>query len=278
MTDTSPRWASVSARFTHGTATQVEIPSVIPDTKQDKEVFWTNTLVARLPELNGYSPCVAPCGDDSHGNHDVIVSLNCGDTIGIQVTELTYELERARKAQAEKFIAEVIACFRQRGLSSARKMLVHCFLPFVSGSRYVVPKVDLLADTTETFIRGSQERSVITVENTKVMFEWVNEGDLYVPSVAGIGISCDLDVLPRTLEMYCDAISCLCDKKMNSNSPWLLVWSTSFLRDKHWLGDKALEHMKATFSSSHFERVYFVESMDGAGFFEANLVVHAIKI
>jgi hypothetical protein len=267
----------MSARITHGTATPVEIPFIIPEKKQDKEVFWTNTLVSRLPELQAFNPSVAPCADDSHGNHDVIVSLNNGDTIGVQVTELTYELERARRAQAERFVAEAIACFTKRGLSSERRMLVHCFVPFISANRYVVPKIDLLADATETFIRGSQEHSVITVENTKVLFEWISEGELYVPSVAGIGIACDLDSLPRTLEMYCDAISCLRDKKAGSNSPWLLMWSTSFLRDKHWLGDKTIEHMKATFSSSPFERVYFVESIDGAGYFEANLVVHAIK-
>lgn len=277
MTDTSPRWASISGCITHGTATPVAIPRVIPEKKQDKEVFWTTTLVSRLPELQAFNPSVAPCADDSNGNHDVIVSLNNGDTIGIQVTELTYELERARQAQAERFAAEAIACFTKRGLSSERRLLAHCFVPFVSGNRYVVPKVNLLADATETFIRGSQEQNVITIEKTKVLFEWVDEGEFYVPSVAGIGISCDLDSLPRTLEMYCDAITCLRDKKINSNSPWLLVWSTSFLRDKHWLGAQTLEHMQVTFASSPFERVYFVESRDGAGWFEANLAVHAIK-
>jgi hypothetical protein len=277
MTDTSPRWASVSGCIAHGTATPVAIPCVIPEKKQDKEVFWATALVSRLPELRVFNPSVAPCADDSNGNHDVIVSLNNGNAIGIQVTELTYELERARQAQAERFAAEAIACFTKRGLSSARRLLVHCFVPFVSGNRYVVPKANLLADATESFIRGSQEQNEVTVERTKVLFEWVDEGEFYVPSVAGIGISCDLDSLPRTLEMYCDAISCLRDKKINSNSPWLLVWSTSFLRDKHWLGDQTLERMKATFSSSPFERVYFVESRDGAGYFEANLAIHAIK-
>ena len=140
MTDTSPRWASISGHITHGTATPVAIPSVIPEKKQDKEVFWATTLASRLPEMKAFNPSVAPCVDDSNGNHDVIVSLNNGDAIGIQVTELTYELERARQAQAGKFAAEVIECFAKRGLSSARRLLVHCFAPFVAGNRYVVPK------------------------------------------------------------------------------------------------------------------------------------------
>ena len=121
-------------------------------------MFWTTTLVSRLPEFQALNPSVAPCADDSNGNHDVIVSLNNGDAIGIQVTELTYELERARHAQAERFAAEAIACFAKRGLSSTRQLLVHCFVPFASGNRYVVPKAELLADATETFIRGSQIR------------------------------------------------------------------------------------------------------------------------
>lgn len=277
MTDTFRRWASISGCITHGSATPVEIPRVIPDQKRDREVFWTTTLVSRLPELQPFNPSVAPCADDSNGNHDVIVSLNNGEAIGIQVTELTYELERARQAQAERFVANAIACFEERGLSTARRLLVHCFVPFVSGSRYVVPNVDLLADAAETFIRGSQEKSVIAVETTKVLFEWVDDGEFYVPSVAGIGISCDLDFLPRTLEMYCDAITCLRNKKIKSNSPWLLVWSSSFIRDKHWLGDQTLEHMKLKFSSSPFQRVYFVESRDGTGYFESNLAIHTIK-
>jgi hypothetical protein len=277
MTDASRRWASVSAHITHGTAAQVAIPSVIPEAKQDKEVFWASALVSHLPELQAFNPSVTSCLDDSHGNHDVIVNLDNGESIGIQVTELTYELARARQAQTEKFVTDALACFTKRGLSSKRRLLVNCFVPFVAGNRYVVPKVELLATEIETFLRVSLETKCITVEQTKVLFEWVDEGEFYVPSVAGIGVACNLDALPRKLEMFCDAITCLHDKKANSNSPWLLVWSTSFCWDKHWLGNETLEHMKKAFSASSFERVFFVESMDGPGYFEANFEAHAIK-
>ena len=277
MTDASPRWASVSARITHGTAAQVATPPVIPEAKQDKEVFWASALVSHLPELQAFNPSVTSCLDDSHGNHDVIVNLDNGESIGIQVTELTYELARARKAQTEKFVTDVLACLTKNGLSSERRLLVNCFVPFVAGNRYVVPKVELLATAIKTFLRGSHETKYITVGQTKVFFEWIDDGELYIPSVAGIGVACNLDALPRTLEMFCDAITCLRDKKANSNSPWLLLWSTSFCWDKHWLERETLEYMTEAFSASSFERVFFVESMDGPGHFEANFVAHAIK-
>lgn len=277
MVDTTPRWTSVSAHITHGTATPVEVSSVIPGTKQAKEVFWASALVSRLPELQAFSPSVVPNLDDSHGNHDVIVNLDSGESIGVQVTELTHELARARRRQTERFIAKAVECFTRRGLSSPRGLLVHCFIPFVAGSRYVVPKVELLADATELFIREAREKQIVTVEQSKVLFEFVDNGEIYVPSVAGIGINCNLDALPRTLDMYCDAITCLRDKKANSNSPWLLVWSSSFFRDKHWLGNEVLEQMKKAFSTSAFKRVFFIESMDGHGYFEANLVINEIK-
>jgi len=277
MTDPSPRSASISARSTHGTAAQVAIPSVVPEGKQEKEVFWASALISRLPDLQTFNPSVASCPDDSHGKHDVIVNLDNGESIGIQVTELTYELARARQKQTEKFVTEALAYLTKCGLSSARRLLVSCFVPFSAGNRYVVPKVELLANAIESFLRGSHENMSVTVEQTKVHFQWVDEGNFYVPSIAGIGVACNLDALPRSLEMYCDAITCLRDKKANSNSPWLLVWSKSFIWDKHWLGNETLEHMRKTFSSSSFERVFFVESMDGSGFFEANCVAHAIK-
>jgi len=122
MTDEAPRWASISGRITHGTATPVVIASVIPDDKRAKEVFWATALVTRLPDLQLLNPSVVSCQDDSNGNHDVIVNLADGKSIGIQVTELTSELERARRAQNERFVSEVLTCFRKRGLSSERRM------------------------------------------------------------------------------------------------------------------------------------------------------------
>lgn len=277
MTDELRSWASISGHITHGTATAMVLPSVIPDDRREKEVFWVSTLVACLPELQSLNPSVVSCQDDSNGNHDVIVNPADGKAIGIQVTELTYELERARRAQNERFVSEVLACFRKRGISSERRLLVSCAVPFVAGRRYIVPRPEALADACVAFLQGATEKAHIELERVRVLFEWVDKGELYVPSVSGIGINCNLDALPRTLEMYCDAISCVREKKADSNSPWLLVWSQSFWRDKHWLGKATLQHMQRSFAASSFKRVFFVESMDGPGYFEANLEVHAIK-
>jgi len=37
-------WAILRARFSHGTAQQVSIPSVVPVDKQAKEKFWVEAL------------------------------------------------------------------------------------------------------------------------------------------------------------------------------------------------------------------------------------------
>lgn len=270
------RWASISGRITHGTATPVLRASVIPTDKRAKEVFWASALVVRLPDLQPFNPSVESCLDDSHGNHDVIVKLDNGETIGIQVTELTYELQRARNAQNENFVSNVLACFEKRGLSTERRLLVSCFVPFIESGRYIVPKPEVLADATASFISSALENELIELDCMRVQFEWIDEGMIYVPSVAGIGIHCDLDALPRTVEMYRDAISSLSEKKADSNSPWLLIWSQSYNQDKHWLGKQTLHHMQNTFANSPFKKVYFLESMDGPGF-ETNLEVHSIK-
>jgi len=169
-------------------------------------------------------PTVESCPDDSHGNHDVIVRLSDGDSIGVQVTELTYELERARKSQRDRFLADVRECFHARKLSSRRKLLVKCFLPFTSGRKFKAPNPADIADVTATFIGRSAERDSVAVPPALVMLQWVEEGERYVPSEGNIGIDCDLDALPRTLEMYSNAVSSLCEKKSDSKSPWLLIY------------------------------------------------------
>lgn len=277
MNNESSRWASISLRPTHGTAKLVTRPSLLPGDKRDCEVFWVSTLLSHLAELHSQHPQAISNQDDSHGKHDVVVLLDNGSTIGVQVAELTYELERARKSQRDRFLAEARKYFAERDLSTHGQLLVKCFVPYVARGRYSVPSVDALANATAAFIHKSTEQKIMEVDSAQVLFEWVDKGSLYVPSVAGIGIDCDLDALPRTLDMYGDAVTYLRKKKDKSNSPWLLIWSLSFWRDKHWLGEDTLKHMQQSFSDSHFERVFFMESLDGADSFESNLTIHAIK-
>ncbi|NOQ69767.1 MAG: hypothetical protein GQ573_06650 [Gammaproteobacteria bacterium] len=277
MTKDPSRWASISARPTHGTATPVKLPSVVPTDKRDCEVFWVSELLPTISELQALPPAVESCSDDSHGNHDVIVRLSDGNSIGVQVTELTYELEREREAQARRFLSNVRKCFHERRLSSSKKLLVKCFLPFTPSKKFKVPNPMDIADATSAFISGTNDSDSVNVPPAWVMFQWIKEGEFYMPTEGNIGIDCDLDALPRTLEMYSEAVSILCDKKSDSKSPWLLIWSTTFWRDKHWLGEEVLEHMRASFKSSSFTRVFFLESLDGQGMFEANLTFNEIK-
>ena len=51
-------------------------------------------------------------------------------------------------------------------------------------------------------ISGTAQQEIIEVQPGKVMLQWIDEGGLYVPSVGNIGVYCDLDALPRTLEIY----------------------------------------------------------------------------
>jgi len=277
MNKDSRGWASISARPTHGTATPVRIPSVVPSDKRDCEVFWVSALLQTFSEAQALTPAVESCADDSHGNHDVIVRLSDEETIGVQVTELTYELERARKAQAGKFLSDVRECFHEKKLSSDKNLLVNCFLPFIPRKKFKVPSPADIADAAIAFLNGSNEAYSVDVPPARILFKWVEDGGFYIPNEENIGIDCNLDALPRTLEMYSEAVSSLREKKSESKSPWLLIWSTTFWKDKHWLGDEVLEHMRTSFRSSHFTRVFFVESLDGPGSFEANLTVTEVK-
>lgn len=103
------------------------------------------------------------------------------------------------------------------------------------------------------------------------------ETQFYVPFRDNIGIDLDFDWLPESEKRYFAAIDEIIEKKSNSRSPWLLVWSLQFFIDKHLFGDRVIEHMKAQFAQTQFNRVYFIESIDGEGMFQANLCLHRIK-
>lgn len=105
----------------------------------------------------------------------------------------------------------------------------------------------------------------------------VPEGDLYTPRFGNIGFDVNFDQVPFTLETYKRIVDYLAKKKSRSRSPFLLIWSLDFWRDKHTIGGRVIEYIKRAFASSHFDRVYFVESLDGGPAFKANLTVNQIK-
>jgi hypothetical protein len=168
-------WASISTRPTHGTASPVMIPSVVPTEKRDCEVFWVSVLLQTLSEAQGLTPSVESCSDDSHGNHDVIVRLCNEESIGVQVTELTYELERARKAQARRFVSNVREYFHDKKLSSGKKLLVKCFLPFTPRKKFELPSPKDVADATIAFLNRSNEAYSVEVPSARILFQWVEE-------------------------------------------------------------------------------------------------------
>jgi hypothetical protein len=270
-------WASISGRPLFGTATRAAVDRAVPIEKQRRECFWVEALVRRLDEPGLVGAHVLPSPDDSHHKDDIVISTGGDACIGVQVTELTSELERGRRSQASKYVNEVLRCFEEKRITSDRKLVVMCLPPTNLPRRYFLPSPEEIANVTESFIAGEQAKQIHDLDSARLAFSWVEEGDILVPSVGQIGFDCDLGELPRTIETYCDAASSVASKKANSASPWLLVWSTSFWKDKHWLQTEVLSHMEVAFRESTFERVFFAESMDCQDAFEANLEVHCIK-
>lgn len=83
--------ARITLTPTHGTAEVVMVPTALPKRKAEQEVFWVSALIEKLG-LVGDVRDVLTNPDDSHGGHDVVIHLREGGIIGVQVTELTYEL------------------------------------------------------------------------------------------------------------------------------------------------------------------------------------------
>lgn len=277
MTDGKPQWASISVRPTHGTATLSSFPSVIPPGKSDKEVFWVRELMRRLPNFAHVQINVRTNEDDSCGNHDVIVETGAQSSWGVQVTELTYELWRMRSNQRGRYLRQIIAELQRIGATAPVRVVAKvCFSAPNPKELKRVPAGEIAAFIASC-ASGLSTDQLIDTRFGHVMFSRVGTADIYTPSHGNIGVDDDIDLLPRSLEMYKTAVAYLIEKKQRSRSPWLVVWSAAFHRDKHFLGTDVLDYMKSAFSTTPFSHVYFIESIDGEGFFEANIGVHAIK-
>ena len=274
--DETEAWASVSLRPTHGTARMVFRASMIPLDKEDKEVFWVNPLVSSLPGMSGRVTDVVSNNDDSHGQHDVLINLEEAGHIGVQVTELTSELRRKREAMRKAYLPKILELIKDEGIHHKQRVLAKLFfaasgadLANLAKPKHVVKAIrDAEVDGPLVAITSGQCRLLLTT---------VGESEFYVPHVNNIGIDVDFDSVPRSLSGYQQAVDYLAEKKSNSMSPWLLIWSVDFWQDKDWLGDNLLAYMKSVFSETTFSNVYFVEAPDGKGTFEANLEVHIIK-
>jgi hypothetical protein len=269
-------WASISSRPTHGTARRAPRPSILPVHKGDKEVFWVEKLVNLLPKMSSTVREVVLNPDDSHGQHDVLMIMHDGDSLGVQVTELTSELRRKREATRRSYLTKILDVIQKENLNLGRRVVAKLFFTASDSDLGKLAKPEHVVEAMRRSNVGDLP-STIPPGHCSLMLMSVGASQFYVPHVNDIGVDVNFDAVPRSLAGYKEAIDYLADKKTNSLSPWLLIWSVDFWRDKHWLHSDLLEYMKGVFSESGFVKVYFVETLDAKGFFEANLELHKIK-
>ena len=277
MPDERPQWASISGRPIHGTATQISFPSVIPSAKSDKEVFWVQELVQRLPEFDHEKTIVKTNVDDSNGNHDVIVETDTPFEIGVQVTELTYELWRRRSSQRDRYLQKIISELQIINASSPMRVVAKLFFSTFNPNELELVPAREIAALIATEVASQSGQMVLNTHFGRILLSPAGGATIYVPTHGNIGVDVDIDELPRSFLMYKTAIDYLVEKKVHSKSPWLVIWSSTFWRDKHFLDIDVLNYMKQAFLGTAFSRVYFIESMDGEGFFQANIGIHAVK-
>lgn len=283
MTEKKTEWASIEMRPFGGTARFVSRSRAIPQHKEDKEVFWATALAKALPNVSSKLERVISNPDDSHGKHDVIFEMKDGNAIGIQVTELTSELKKKRAAIRASYLPKLLEFIQEKSISSRRKVVMQIFVtgPEVDFKR-LSPKHILKAMQEVNFDNFGKDEvgdvpTIVEKENFRLFFTNIGESDFYVPHINNIGVDVDFDLLPRTISGYQKAIDSLAEKKSSSKSSWLLIWSTDFIRDKHWLEEDVIQHMKAVFQPSHFTHVYFAESSPIESCFIGSLEVYRIK-
>ena len=254
----------------------VAFPSMLPADKRLQEVFWVRALTTKLEEYAGHTININSNEDDSAGNHDVILEID-DQVFGIQVTELTYELMKKRANIRQHYIEKLLAVLQERQVVSQTKVAISIMFSSAESQKLDLIQPDQMIETVLRNIQDVTERKILPFEYGNIWIEPVIEGKLCIPRYGNIGIDVNFDQLPRSLDTYTSAVKYLAKKKINSKSPWLLIWSLEFWHDKHWLGNEVIEYMKKTFRNTGFERVYFLETLDGDGMFQANLVLNRIK-
>ena len=264
---------SISLTPTHGTARQVTISSIIPKIKEDKEVFWVEKLLNKIQKKykEAYSN-----PDDSDGNHDVIIDFD-KNILGVQVTELTYELERARMDIKRKYIEKIKKEVLANKIVSKNKILVNIFFSAIDIKKPTLVRAEEVAKTVMTEVKKFTSDKSVKTPFGKILIQQIKSGQLYTSCAGNIGFDVNFDQVPRSLPFYKETINSIVEKKSKSKSEWLLIWSLDFWRDKDWLEDEVIDHMKKSFVDTSFKKVYFAESLNGEGLFQANLKIVEIK-
>lgn len=268
----------IGGTMTHGTAKQVLIPSVIPQKKDEKEKFWIEQLIPKLDNYYEIVKEIKSNDDDANGQDDVIITLNDKQQIGMQLTEFTFELERARKGIKNTYITNILKLIQQQGLSFAKKVIFSIKVPYSNAKKPELEKPEKIVKDIEDLIITNQVLPSRFLQNGKMIINVLNDYEtIFVPSINNIGISVDFDNIPTGLEMYKECTDLILNKKSSSKSKWLVIWSLDFWRDSHWLKDEVIDYMSKQFSTSIFDEIYFMESMDGENIFQVNLHIYKIK-
>ncbi len=276
MTNDKRKFASISCTITHGTAKRVEIRSVIPSNKSDKELFWTKILCEKLAEKYEIAK-VESNPDDSHGKHDTIITLKDDSLIGVQVTEFTYELARTRKHIKESYLKQIHDLIQSKNIKSNDKLVFNIFFPYSESKKPTSDKPKKIVEAIEELISNGISNRTYQYSFGTISVQTITKDEFFIRNVNNIGVNVNFDNLPRTLEMYSDCVDSIVLKKSKSLSNWLLIWSLEFWKDRHWLGNELIDYMESQFKDSKFDKVFFVESIDGDGPFQVNLKLYEIK-
>lgn len=104
------------------------------------------------------------------------------------------------------------------------------------------------------------------------------EGELATPHIGNVGVDVDFAQIINPGEDYQDVVEKIVADKRGSRSPWLLIWSTRFFIDHHWIEEWLVSFMRDHFAAERFESVYFIHSVPAEKWiFDANLTIHRIK-
>lgn len=262
----------VPGKLISTTATPVYFPSVIPAEKTESEVFWVKQLLYRLAYFADKKYNVYSNDDDSNGNHDVIIEIHENQKVeqaGVQVTELTRELQRNLTPKRDNYLEKIITELKKNNTSSPEKIVIGILFSQLdlNSGRPKLPKPKVIAKLIEKKLE-TYNGTVEKLEPTdfgQISISSINNADFCVPHTNNIGINISFDELPRTFQMYIEATDCIIKKKSKSLSPVLVIWSTSLERDKHWVMNDLVNYMVKQFENSSFSNVYLIESVDGDG-------------
>jgi hypothetical protein len=285
-----------------GTARPVSIPTVLPQGKQEKELFIACKFAEiQLIDGGGLVDMVsAPEEKESHGGSDVLAMLN-GVEIGLQLTELKIphrpsSADRAYKL-TEKLLDEVVG-----RVSPSYPVLVYvgshddCSnLSIKLKKKDIQQLAGVISDAivNEWFSPSVKEileapglklnPLVISPRLKKVIsrieISKIPEGHITMcQGRNNVYVNFNFKTVVASDDIYRSLLSSICQKKQGSEAPILLVWCC----DKDFWGEMELitKMFKEVVSNSlfdHVDYIYLFFFINAEGMFEVNKQVFVIK-